>query len=76
MPTTKKRLNITLSRDLDRAVSLGARARNIPEATLVAELVRSALELEEDIALGELVRPRQKGGRYISHEKAWRKVTR
>jgi len=73
MPTTKKRLNITLSRDLDKALSRIAARDEVPEATKAAELLRSALEVEEDEAWEILAKERdRKNAKYLKHAKAWK----
>ncbi len=72
MATTKRRLNITLSPDLDWALSKIAKRDNVPEATKAAELLQSALLVEEDSVWARLADTRYKEkSKYISHEKAW-----
>ena len=75
MSTVKNRLNISLSRDLDTALSGLSRRDKIPRATKAAELLRVALELEEDIYLGAVAGERAITDRslFVSHEKAWKR---
>lgn len=58
MPTLHKRLNITLRPDLEKALSKIAKRDNMPEATKAADLIRMALEIEEDTAFTSLAKER------------------
>ena len=72
MATIKKRINITLADEADRLLSSAARRDNMPIATKAAELLRLALEIEEDSVWNTLAKMRDKrGARFISHEKVW-----
>lgn len=74
MATTKNRLNITLSPDVDRALSDISKRDKTPRATKAADLLRIALEIEEDRVWEALVRERDKKGvRFLSHEEVWKK---
>jgi cell division protein FtsX len=74
MATTKNRLNISLPPDVDRALSDISKRDKTPRATKAAELLRLALEIEEDRVWGELASKRDvKGVRFLSHEEAWKK---
>ncbi len=53
MATTKNRINISLSPSVDRILSWLSRRDNMPRATKAADLLRIALELEEDVELVE-----------------------
>lgn len=72
MATTKSRLNVTLSDDAKRAIAKLAKKRQVPDATLAAHLIETALELEEDIVWDELAAERDTGGvQFVPHDKAW-----
>ncbi len=72
MPTIKKRINITLSPEIEGMLSDIARRDNVPEATKAASLLEIALEIEEDEAWEKMARKRDtKNARFVSHEKAW-----
>lgn len=72
MATTKRRLNITLSPELETLVKLVAKRDQVPEATKVSELLLTSLALEEDRALSLLAEARLKEkGRKHSHEDVW-----
>ena len=73
MPTTKTRLNISLSDSVRDAVAKLARRDRIPQATKVARLLEVALELEEDQVWDVMAQSRDlKNARYLSHSKAWK----
>jgi hypothetical protein len=72
MPTAKKRINITLSEDIERALVKAARRDMVPEATKAAALLRVALEIEEDELWEDIAQKRdKKGTRFVSHTQAW-----
>ena len=50
MTTTKRRINITANKDVEKALILSAKHSGVPIAKKAAELLREALELEEDLA--------------------------
>ena len=73
MPTIKKRINITISRDDDRALPLLALRDQKPEATKASELLRLALEIEEDRALGAIAARRDTPrAKFLTHRQVWR----
>lgn len=72
MATTKSRLNVTLSADAKQAIAKLAEQREVPDATLAAHLIETALELEEDAQWDELVTERDtEDAPFIPHDKAW-----
>ncbi len=75
MPTTKARINITADKDVEKSLIAAARRDGVPTASKAAELLRLALELEEDFYWSKLAEERDvKGVKYISHEKFWKNV--
>lgn len=73
MATTKNRLNISLSKELDEALSEISKRDKMPRATKAAELLRLALEIEEDKVWGMIAEERMKyKGKLISHKDAWK----
>ncbi len=77
MPTTKKRINISISKELDSALRTIAKRDRVPEATKAAQMLQIALELEEDKILSEIAERRDtKGAKYISHKQAWKMLTK
>ena len=73
MTTTKHRINITADKDVEKALIRSAKRDGVPTASKAANLLRIALELEEDLAWTELVEKRgsQKNVRYLTHKQAW-----
>ena len=68
----KKRINITADAEVEKLLTRSAKRDNIPVTSKAAELLRLALELEEDVALASLAEKRLlKKERFVSHEKAW-----
>jgi hypothetical protein len=72
MTTTKKRVNISISKAVENALGKLARRDEVPEATKAAELLRLAIELEEDQVLDAIASERDtKKAKFVSHKKAW-----
>ena len=73
MATTKRRLNITLSPEVDALISLIAKRDRVPEATKVSELLNISLALEEDKAFSMLAEERlnEKNVKRLSHNDVW-----
>ena len=74
MATLKTRINISLSKEVDRALAALAKRDRIPRATKAVYLLRTALELEEDAYLGAIASEREKTDRalFLSHEEVWK----
>ena len=72
MATTKKRINVTLSRDMERALTLSAHREGIPEAAKAADLLRLGLEIDEDMLLEKVADERYRTSkRFLSHATVW-----
>jgi len=72
MPTLKHRINISLPESIDQALGMLAKRDRVPLAAKAMELLRFALEIEEDRTWDALARQRDtKRAKYISHDKAW-----
>jgi len=72
MATTKRRLNITLSPEVDKILTFIAKRDQVPEATKVAELLNISLALEEDKALSLIADERLNiKGKILSHKEVW-----
>ena len=73
MATIKKRLNITLSKEAEKALDKVAERDKTPKATKAAQLLEIALEIEED-RIWEMVANRRdtKHSKFVSHAKAWK----
>ena len=69
----KKRINISVSREVDTAVASLAKRDRVPRATKVAHLLSLALEIEEDQVLDALATRRDTPrAKFVSHALAWR----
>ena len=72
MATTKRRLNITLSPEVDKLLTHIAKRDKVPEATKVSELLNISLALEEDKAFTLLAEKRLKEKtKKVSHKEVW-----
>ena len=77
MSTSKKRLNISLSPEMEKIIKQSAKRDSVPEATKAAELLKIALDFEEDMAFGMLLHDRDDNTseeKYISHRNAWKNI--
>lgn len=75
MPTSKKRLNITLPKDARIYLKKLALRDEVPEATKAAQLVQMAMEIEEDAYFAKMAEERaRKNAGTISSEEFWSKV--
>ena len=74
MPTQKTRVNISLPPDIETMlVQLAARDR-VPVAAKALELLKEALELEEDRVCSTIIDARMKNAKkFYSHEEVWKK---
>ena len=72
MPTTKKRLNLSLTKELETALAKLAKRDELPTATKALHLLKLAMEIEEDQVWSELAATRDsKSARFVSHKKVW-----
>ena len=72
MLATKTRINISIPRAMRRVIERLARRDEMPEATKAAELIRHALECEEDEVWDVIARTRdRRGAKFVSHDRAW-----
>lgn len=74
MPTIKRRINITTDQDVEKSLLAAAKRDRVPVAAKAAELIRLALELEEDLALSTLAEERlcDKKIKWVSHKEVWK----
>ncbi len=72
MATSKKRVIISLSDPVERALKLLSQRDQVPQATKASRLLEMALELEED-RIWDLVASERDtpNARFVSHKKAW-----
>lgn len=73
METAKTRINISTPKPVLKALRILARRDDVPLAAKTLELVKLALEMEEDFALGEIAKSREAmTAKWLSHQQAWR----
>ncbi len=72
MPTTKRRINISLPKSVNTVLDKVAKRDNQPVAAKALELIMYALEIEEDILWDSSAKKRDtKKATYIAHDDAW-----
>lgn len=72
MTTLKKRVNISLSKPLEEALGKLAKRDQVPQATKAVELIRLAIEIEEDQIWDEIASKRDtEKAKFISHKETW-----
>ena len=74
MPTKNPRINIVIDEPMRKAVERLASRDNVSLSLKARDLLRQALELEEDAALALLADERSstlRGKKTLSHEKVW-----
>ncbi len=74
VPTRNPRINVVLERPLYRSVERLARRDRVSLSTKMRDLVREALELEEDPGLASLAERRERSftrKSALSHERVW-----
>lgn len=72
MPTQKRRLNVSLTKEVDIALKKIARRDKVPQATKALELLMCALEVDEDEVWDVRARKRDTAkATFIKHADAW-----
>jgi predicted DNA-binding protein len=72
MSTTKRRLNISLSKEVDEAITALAKRDQVPAATKISQLLLLSLTQEEDQLLSELAEARlQTSGQKLAGADVW-----
>ncbi len=73
MPTSKTRINVSVSDEVNLALKKLAQRDQIPTATKAERLLELAMEIEEDQVWDQIAQARQKTrGRYLSHKQVWK----
>ena len=73
MATTKTRINVSLSDDVEKALIALAKRDQVPHATKAAELLHQALEIEEDRVLDVIASGRDNAdAKFVAHNNAWK----
>jgi hypothetical protein len=74
MPTKNPRINVVLERPLYNNVERLAERDGVSLSLKVRDLVKEALEIEEDIGLSQLTEPREKTfsrRKSLNHDEVW-----
>lgn len=72
MSTTKKRIAISMPPDVEAALEHLAARDNIPEATKAVNLIKIAIEIDEDEVWNALAQERDTdSASFVSHKDAW-----
>ncbi len=74
MPTTKTRINVSVSDEVGFALKKLATRDQVPTATKAERLLEVALEIEEDEVWDKiaLTREKTKNTKYLSHNQVWK----
>lgn len=73
MATSKKRINISLPSDLEEVLAQLAGRDDVPQATKAVQLLRLAVEMDEDEVFNQIAQSRDtKKSKFVSHQKAWK----
>ena len=73
MPTTKKRINLAVDDSLYEELEKLKEIKNAPSlSSVVLELAKEALELQEDLYFDKIASEREKE-KTLSHEEVWKK---
>jgi len=71
MPTTKKRINLSVDDELYETLEELQKLRKAPSlSSIVLELTKEALELQEDLYFAKIAGEREKE-KDLSHEEVW-----
>lgn len=76
MPTQKKRMNVTLKKDMALFLKQLALRDDVPEATKAADLIEMAMVIEEDFqdaAIADEIMKRSKG-KTMTQNEFWSKL--
>jgi hypothetical protein len=74
MPTKNPRINVVLEKPLYKSIEHLAKREGVSLSLKMRDLVKEALEIEEDVALARLAEEREKTlkkSKTLKHEKVW-----
>lgn len=73
MPTTKKRINITVPENIDTALQQLSKRDNTSVASKALELLTNAMEMEEDEIVRQISEKRDtENAIFVSNKAAWK----
>jgi len=74
MPTQKARINLAVPKDMEKIIKQIAKRDQVPVATKTLQLLKEALELEEDKILSAIGDARfTDDAKWISKEEVWKR---
>jgi transcriptional antiterminator Rof (Rho-off) len=79
MPTKQPRLNVVLEGPLYKAISRLARRDGVSRSLKARDLLRAALEVEEDVVLARFAETRERSfdrKKALTHNQAWAHLRR
>lgn len=72
MATNKKRINISLPKEIEEVLAVLADRDDVPLATKAVEMLKAGLEIYEDEIWDKIASERDTpDAKFISHEEAW-----
>ena len=74
MPTSNPRINVVLEKPLYKRIESLAKRDGVSLSLKVRDLVREAIEFEEDVALAKIATKREKGftkSKALKHAEVW-----
>ena len=74
MPTSNPRINVVLEKPIYKSIERLAKRDGVSLSLKVRDLVREAIEIEEDIALANIAGKREKGfnkSKALKHADIW-----
>lgn len=72
MPTTKKRMNMSLPPEIEAAIDALADRDHMTPTSKALHLIKRALEIEEDDVWNDIAASRDTAdAKFVSHEQAW-----
>lgn len=75
MPTIKQRINITADKEMGVSLRNAAKRDKMSVSSKAVELLRLALNIEEDHVLATIARERDTHGvKYVPHDKFWKEI--
>jgi hypothetical protein len=73
MPTSKKRINISLPEDVENMLEMLSDRDDVPQATKALHLIQLAIEIDEDEIWNEMAEKRDTNkADFLSHKEVWK----
>jgi hypothetical protein len=71
MPTKNPRINVVLDKPLYKNVQFLAKKDGVSLSTKLRDLIKEALDVQEDIFLAKLAEKREGSFQALTHEQVW-----